>query len=246
MKLRKPSIYVVNWVSACLSFFLSASTAATYIFTAPNCTTTIINLESCALNAEYQHFIPSCSISCWDLLKCLYFVDTTETGDRGWNEAQRQGEDRVTLRITLLSRTPFYRYVYRPDNKKHWQGFAKYGIWVRGMLSIQTNWVKNFSKKALTTFSLASAGCEVKKGMKVQIAGGTERERERERERGWSVGTHLEVYYYYCCLPTCPYNSFQSRSVSFIKDQKTVPDFVTRLTAEKPLTTLPLLMWSPH
>jgi hypothetical protein len=78
--------------------------------------------------------------------------------------------------------------------------------------------VKNFSKKALTTFSLASAGCEVKKGIKVQIAGGTERERERERE--WSVGTHLEVYYYYdCCLPTCPYNSFQSRSVSFIKDQ---------------------------
>jgi hypothetical protein len=44
--------------------------------------------------------------------------------------------------------------------------------------------VKNFSKKALTTFSLASAGCEVKKGMKVQIAGGTEREREREREAG--------------------------------------------------------------
>jgi hypothetical protein len=41
--------------------------------------------------------------------------------------------------------------------------------------------VKNFSKKALTTFSLASAGCEVKKGMKVQIAGGA----ERERERGW-------------------------------------------------------------
>jgi hypothetical protein len=41
--------------------------------------------------------------------------------------------------------------------------------------------VKNFSKKALTTFNLASAGCEVKKDMEVQIAGGTERERERER-----------------------------------------------------------------
>jgi len=39
-------------------FFLSASTAATYIFTAPNCTTTIIGLQPCALmNAEYQHFI---------------------------------------------------------------------------------------------------------------------------------------------------------------------------------------------
>jgi len=53
MKLRKPSISVVNWVSSCLSFFLSASTAAAYIFTAPNCTTSIISLERCALNAEY-------------------------------------------------------------------------------------------------------------------------------------------------------------------------------------------------
>ncbi len=59
MKLRKPSVLAVNWVSSCLSFFLSASTAAatTYIFTAPNCTTTIISLEPCALNAEYQQFI---------------------------------------------------------------------------------------------------------------------------------------------------------------------------------------------
>ncbi len=40
-----------------LSFFLSASTAATYIFTAPTCTTTIITLEPCALNAKFQHFI---------------------------------------------------------------------------------------------------------------------------------------------------------------------------------------------
>jgi hypothetical protein len=54
MKLRKPSILVVNCVSSCLSFFLSASTAATYIFTAPYCTTTIIDLEP---YAEFQHFI---------------------------------------------------------------------------------------------------------------------------------------------------------------------------------------------
>jgi hypothetical protein len=38
MKLRKPSILVGNWVSSGLSFFLSASTVATYIFTAPDCT----------------------------------------------------------------------------------------------------------------------------------------------------------------------------------------------------------------
>jgi hypothetical protein len=29
----------------------------TYIFTAPTCTPTIISLETCALNAEFQHFI---------------------------------------------------------------------------------------------------------------------------------------------------------------------------------------------
>jgi hypothetical protein len=47
----------------CLSFFLSASTAATKIFTAPTCTATIIPLELCALNAEIQHFVMSFSIS---------------------------------------------------------------------------------------------------------------------------------------------------------------------------------------
>jgi hypothetical protein len=38
-------------------FFLSASTAATYVVTAPYCTTIIITLEPCALNVEFQHFI---------------------------------------------------------------------------------------------------------------------------------------------------------------------------------------------
>jgi hypothetical protein len=47
-----------------LSFILSllfperSSIAATYIFAAPTCTTTIITLEPCALNAEFQHFTP--------------------------------------------------------------------------------------------------------------------------------------------------------------------------------------------
>jgi hypothetical protein len=35
-------------------FFLSASTAATHIFTAPACTTTIITVKPCALNAEFR------------------------------------------------------------------------------------------------------------------------------------------------------------------------------------------------
>jgi len=102
MKLRIPSILVINSVSSYPSFFLSASTAATYIFTSPNCITIIISLGPCALNAEFQRFILSCSISYWDLIKYLYFADTTERGDRGWKEAQRQGEVRVTSRITIF------------------------------------------------------------------------------------------------------------------------------------------------
>jgi hypothetical protein len=46
-----------NWVSSPLSFFLSASTTAAYIFTAPTRTTTIISLEPRALNVEFQHFM---------------------------------------------------------------------------------------------------------------------------------------------------------------------------------------------
>jgi hypothetical protein len=42
---------VVSSVSSSVSFFPSTCTAATYIFTAPTCTTTIIALEPCALNA---------------------------------------------------------------------------------------------------------------------------------------------------------------------------------------------------
>jgi hypothetical protein len=57
LQLSKPPISVVNWVSSYLSFFLSACTAATYIFTAPTCTSNVITLEPCALNAEFQHFI---------------------------------------------------------------------------------------------------------------------------------------------------------------------------------------------
>ncbi len=170
-------------------------------------------------------------------------MDTTEIGDRQWKEGQRQGEDRVTLQITMSSRT-FYRYVYRPDNKKHWQGFAKYGIWVTGNVIYPGKLNEELFKKGTDNFQ--SSFCRLW-GEKGHESADRRRHREREREAGqWALGTHLEAYYYYCRLPTCPYNSFRSRSVSFIKDQETVQDFVTRLTAEKPLTTLPLVMWSPH
>ncbi len=42
-------------------------------------------LEPCALNAEFQFSYP-------DLIKLPYFAYLTQRGDRGWKEAQRQGE----------------------------------------------------------------------------------------------------------------------------------------------------------
>jgi len=50
-------------LSFILSFlFQNAANAATYIFTAPNCITNVISLEPRALNAEFEHFILSCSV----------------------------------------------------------------------------------------------------------------------------------------------------------------------------------------
>jgi hypothetical protein len=42
--------------------------------------------------------MPSFSMSYPDLIKFPYFVDLTQRGDRGWKEAQKEGEERVTLR----------------------------------------------------------------------------------------------------------------------------------------------------
>jgi hypothetical protein len=76
MKFLKPSILVVNGVSFCLFFFLSASTAAAYIFSALDCTTTIISLGPGALSAEFQHFILRFN------KMSLLCADTTGRGDR--------------------------------------------------------------------------------------------------------------------------------------------------------------------
>ncbi len=54
----------------------------------------------------------SFSISCWDLIKFPYFADISERGDRGWKNAQRQGEDKVTLLIILFNRS-FCQYRWK-------------------------------------------------------------------------------------------------------------------------------------
>ncbi len=65
--------------------FLSAS------ITAPTCKATIISLEPCALNADFQRFIPESN-------KFPYFMDTPE--GRVWGE--RRPKERVTLQIILV------------------------------------------------------------------------------------------------------------------------------------------------
>jgi len=69
-----------------LSFFLSASTAATYIFTAATCTTTIITLN-------LVHSMLSFSISYSDLLKLPSFADLTQR--EGIGVCKKRPKDRV-------------------------------------------------------------------------------------------------------------------------------------------------------
>ncbi len=55
---------------------------------------TIITLEPCALNAEFQHT---------DLIKFHYIVDTTDLRlKEGFGGGERRPKDRVTSRISLL------------------------------------------------------------------------------------------------------------------------------------------------
>jgi hypothetical protein len=98
---------VINWVSPCLSFFLSASTAATNIFIAPTCTNTIITLDpSYALNAKFQHFIPRFN-------KIFSVYGYTFRGVWRWKEAQRQGDVRNNLSIyTYTSPKHLYEIMY--------------------------------------------------------------------------------------------------------------------------------------
>ncbi len=77
-------------------FCFSASIVAAYIFTAPTCKATIISLESCALNADFQ------SISFPDLIKFPYFMDTPWKKSLGWKEAQREGDFTNNFNIYTL------------------------------------------------------------------------------------------------------------------------------------------------
>ncbi len=93
------SVFVVN--SPCLSFFFSASTVAAYIFIAPTCKATIINLELFALNADFQHFIPK-----FNEISLLYGYPWKK--GLWWKEAQRQGEFTNNLSIFIYMPQTIY------------------------------------------------------------------------------------------------------------------------------------------
>jgi len=115
LKLVFSSTLVLNWVSSSLSFFLSAylHCCNIYIFTAPTCTTTIITLEPCALNAEFQHFVPrfSKTSGCpWpsDTVKlrasCIMWSPLCENWDpTSWKSAPSQ-----TDVVNLYIRFPYF------------------------------------------------------------------------------------------------------------------------------------------
>jgi hypothetical protein len=87
----------LSFILSCLSFSLSASTDATYIFTALTCTINIISLEPCALNAEFHRFILR-----FNKNFIILWIPVKE-GILGESRLPRQGEDKVTLKRSLIS-----------------------------------------------------------------------------------------------------------------------------------------------
>jgi hypothetical protein len=71
----------------------------------PTSNSTIISLEPCALNADFQHFIPK-------LNKISLFYGYPWKKGLGWKEAQRQGEFTNNYSVCI--------YTYMPSNHLHW------------------------------------------------------------------------------------------------------------------------------
>jgi hypothetical protein len=99
---------VVNWVSPCLSFFLAPP------FTAPSCKATIISLEPCTLNADFQHFIPRSN-----KFPYLLYGYPSKKGLR-WNKVQRQGD--FTNNFSIYTYTS--QNIYTGPCKCMWQIFT--------------------------------------------------------------------------------------------------------------------------
>jgi len=103
--------------------------------TAPTCKATIISLEPFALNADFQHFIPTSN-------KFHSFMDTPER--RVWGERRRK--DRVTSQIILIFtlthlKTSTGGWVSVCDKYLHWPRVSVTKIYIHfNMISVS---VKN-------------------------------------------------------------------------------------------------------
>jgi hypothetical protein len=87
VKLRvKLRFWWFSWVSPCLSFFSSVPLHYCYIYIHWSylSTRTVIRLEPCALDAEFQHFILSFNKNFITLQ-----IPLKQTGVKGWKEGQR-------------------------------------------------------------------------------------------------------------------------------------------------------------
>ncbi len=115
LKLRKPSILMVPEFHAVFLFFWTSPLLLNRFSLPPTCTSTIIPLEPCALNAEIQHFVLSFSILYWDLIKLPHFTDTTKRGVRGV-----KGGPKTRVKTADISTLHQISFIYLSQSQKHW------------------------------------------------------------------------------------------------------------------------------
>jgi hypothetical protein len=86
----------------------------------------------------------SFSISYWDLIKFHYYADTTEREDRGWKQAQRQGEDMVTSRIAKFIIDKKILRSYRTKGLKASQSSCDSTLLTKGLSHEHEIWTSFF------------------------------------------------------------------------------------------------------
>jgi hypothetical protein len=82
------------------------------------------------------------NISYWNLIKFLYFADTTERGDRGWKPTQLEGTARVTLPITLMCLDYLDKHCFQvnPFIVKHSVLIYNFVKWLRVLNMLESLW----------------------------------------------------------------------------------------------------------
>ncbi len=73
----------------------------------------------------------SFSISYWDLVKFHYFADSTEREDKGWKQAQREGEDECCACKWFGTYTPCVKLC---KNTERWLKYLFFHIWFNNQI----------------------------------------------------------------------------------------------------------------